>query len=143
MVRAQKRNVIDATRMKDGAKVILKCVGASSQEFQIALHLSSAKMRSDPRNRTVPIIDVISLSDNTNTAMLVMPYFRVFHTPPFHCRGEVVEALRQFLQVCQSRCSRTRRYAYYTCIGSRVHARTQYITWVHPTAFLLNDSLTH
>jgi hypothetical protein len=103
MVIAQKPNVIDATRIKDGTKVVLKCIGASSQEFQIALYLSSAKMLSDPRNRTVPIIDVISLPDNTEGVLLVMPYFREFHTPPFHCRGEVVEALRQFLQVCQSR----------------------------------------
>jgi hypothetical protein len=50
---------MDATRMEDGAKVILKCIGASSQELQIVLYLSSAKMRSDPRNRTVPIVDVI------------------------------------------------------------------------------------
>jgi hypothetical protein len=55
----QKRNMMDATRLEDGAKVILKCIGASSQELQIILYLSSAKMRSDPRNRTVPIVDVI------------------------------------------------------------------------------------
>jgi len=55
-------------------------------------------MRSDPRNRTVPLSDVIVLPDDTEHALIVMPYLRVFNTPPFHCRAEVVEALRQFLQ---------------------------------------------
>jgi serine/threonine protein kinase len=54
-------------------------------------------MRSDPRNRTVPLIDVIALTDGD--VLLVMPYLRVFDTPWFHCRGEAIDALRQFLQV--------------------------------------------
>ena len=56
-------------------------------------------MRSDPRNRTVPILDVIALPDDMEHVLLVMPYLRIFYTPPFHCRAEVVEALRQLLQV--------------------------------------------
>ena len=93
---------MDATRTKDGVKVVLKCIAASSDELEIAKYLSSAKMLSDPRNRTVPIIEVIPLPDNQKV-FLVMPYLRVFNTPPFHCRGEFVEALRQFMQVCQFR----------------------------------------
>ena len=95
----QKENVIDATRTKDGIKVVLKCVRLESDEFRIALYLSSSKLLSDPRNRTVPIRDVISLPDDKEFVLLVMPYLRVFHTPPFHCCAEFVEAFRQFLQV--------------------------------------------
>jgi hypothetical protein len=57
-------------------------------------------MLSNPRNRTVPLIDVIALTDNK--VLLVMPYLRVFDTPWFHCRGEVVDAFRQFLQEWRS-----------------------------------------
>jgi len=55
-------------------------------------------MRSDPRNRTVSIIDVVTLPDDKDHVLLVMPYLRVFDAPPFHCCSEVVEAFRQFLQ---------------------------------------------
>ena len=95
----QKKDVLDATRVKDGLKVVMKRVPSTGNEIGIALHLSSTEMRSDPRNRTVPILDVVALPDDTGHVLLVMPYLRVFNTPPFHCRAEVVEALRQFLHV--------------------------------------------
>jgi hypothetical protein len=95
----QKENVIDATRTKDGVRVVLKCVHVESDEYRIALYLSSSKLLSDSRNRTVPIKDVISLPDDKEYVLLVMPYLRVFNTPPFHCCSEFVDAFRQFLQV--------------------------------------------
>jgi hypothetical protein len=96
---AQKGDILDATQIKDGVKVVLKRVPSAGNEVEIALYLSSAEMRSNPRNRTVPILDVITLPDD-KYVLLVMPYLRIFNTPPFHCRMEFVEAIRQFLQVC-------------------------------------------
>ena len=84
---------------RDGVKVVMKRVPSAGNEVRIALYLSSAEMRSDPQNRTVPILDVIALPDDKEHVLLVVPYLRVFDTPPFHCRAEVVEALRQLLQV--------------------------------------------
>lgn len=77
---------------------MLKRIPSEGDELQIALYLSSVEMRSNSRNRTVPILDIIALPDD-KYVLLVMPFLRVFNTPPFHCRWEVVEALRQFLQV--------------------------------------------
>lgn len=57
-------------------------------------------MRSDPRNCVVPILDVILLPEDDEYALLVMPLLHTFYSPPFAYRIEVVEALRQFLQVC-------------------------------------------
>ena len=94
----QKGDVLDAIQIKDGVKVVLKRVPSAGNEVEIALYLSSPEMCFDPRNRTVPILDVITLPDD-KYVLLVMPYLRVFNTPPFHCRMEVVEAIRQFLQV--------------------------------------------
>jgi len=96
---AQKGDVLDATQIKDGVKVVLKRVPSAGNEVEIALYLSSAEMRSNPRNRMVLILDVITLLDD-KYVLLVMPYLRIFNTPPFHCRMEFVEAIRQFLQVC-------------------------------------------
>jgi hypothetical protein len=98
----QKPNVLDATRTSDGSRVVLKRVAAAGNEIRIAQYLSSDEMRSNPRNRTVPIIDVISLPNNKEVVLLVMPYLRVFNTPPFHCRAEFVDSLRQLMQVCKS-----------------------------------------
>jgi len=95
----QKPNVIDATRTKNSVKVVLKCIRVESDEFRIALYLSSSKLLSDPRNHTVPISDIISLPEDKEYVLLVMPYLRVFNKPPFHCCAEFVEAFRQFLQV--------------------------------------------
>ena len=91
--------MLDATRIHDGAKVVLKRVLAEGDEIRISLHLSSAQMRSDARNRTVPILDVIPVNGHTEEVFLVMPYLRQFHSPPFHCRAEFIEALRKLLQV--------------------------------------------
>jgi hypothetical protein len=118
---AQKDHVLDATRVTDGVKVVLKRVLSDGDEVQIALYLCSVEMSSDPRNRTVPILDVITLPDD-KYVLLVMPYLRIFNTPPFHCRGEVVEALRQFLQVCVLEYSLQRYLFIAGSVGSRVHA---------------------
>jgi hypothetical protein len=98
----KKDNVLDATRIHDGIKIVLKRVPATTDEIGITLHLSSAHMRSDPRNCTVHILDVIPIRYNDEEhVFLVMPYLREFDSPPFHCRSEFVEALRQLLQVCK------------------------------------------
>jgi hypothetical protein len=98
----KKDNVLDAIRIHDGKKVVLKRVPATTDEISITLHLTSAYMRSDPRNRTVPILDVIPIRHNDEEhVFLVMLYLREFDSPPFHCRSEFVEALRQLLRVCE------------------------------------------
>ena len=94
--------MLDATRIHDGVKVVLKRVRAMGDEIRIALYLSSDKLRSDPRNRTVPILDVIPVHDDPEVVFLVTPYLHEFHSPPFHCRAEFIEAIRQFLQVCSA-----------------------------------------
>ena len=121
--------MLDATRVKDDLKVILKRVPSDGHGVRIALYLSSVEMRSDPRNRTVPIFDVITLPDD-KYVLLVMPFLRVFDSPPFHCRGEVVEAFRQLLRVYMSEYYLRRRCADCLFVGSRVHARTQHIARV-------------
>lgn len=56
-------------------------------------------MRSDPRNHSVPLLDVIPLPGDDEHALIVMPLLYEFSKPPFARRAEVIEAVRQFLQV--------------------------------------------
>ncbi|KAJ7270747.1 hypothetical protein B0H12DRAFT_1093667 [Mycena haematopus] len=91
-------NVLDATRIRDGKKVMLKRVETNSQEIEFMKYFNRPPVRNDPRNRTIPLLDIIPAPD-TSWTFLVMPYCRVFNSPPFHCRNEFLEAMTQFLEV--------------------------------------------
>lgn len=91
--------MLDAIRIKDNKPVFVKKIRTWTDELPVALYLSSDVMRSDPRNRAMPLVDVILLPDDDESALIVMPLLREFDTPPFARRMEVIEALRQFLQV--------------------------------------------
>ncbi|KAJ7172959.1 kinase-like domain-containing protein [Mycena crocata] len=93
-----KDNVLDAVRIDDGKKVVLKRVATDSQELAMIQLLTSEKMRADGRNRTIPLLDIICLPHQPGISLLVMMYGRQFNYPPFHCRGEFFDALRQLLQ---------------------------------------------
>ncbi|KAJ7726279.1 kinase-like domain-containing protein [Mycena maculata] len=94
-LRLRWHSVLDATRVDNGKKVILKRVPTDGHEVAITKYLASSSMRSDPRNRTIPILDIIPLPDSS-WSFLVMPYCRRFNYPPFHCRNEFVDAMTQF-----------------------------------------------
>ncbi|KAJ7113253.1 kinase-like domain-containing protein [Mycena crocata] len=93
-----KSNVLDAVRIADGKKVVLKRVATNSHELAMIQLLTSNNMRADSRNRTIPLLDIINLPHEPETSLLVMMYGRRFHYPPFHCRKEFFDALRQLLQ---------------------------------------------
>ncbi|KAF8518174.1 kinase-like domain-containing protein [Gautieria morchelliformis] len=95
---ARYMNVLDARRVEDDVKVILKRAPTTTQEIPIARYLSSEALLSDPRNRAVRILDVIPLPGDDEWALLVMPYLRRFDDPHFQFRAECVEFFRQSLQ---------------------------------------------
>ncbi|KAJ6602638.1 hypothetical protein DFH09DRAFT_899771 [Mycena vulgaris] len=90
--------VLDATRIHDGKKVILKRVPSDGPEIAIMKYLAAPSLGSDPRNRTIPLVAIVPLPDSP-WSFLVMPYCREFNHPPFHCRNEFLEAMGQFLEV--------------------------------------------
>ncbi|KAJ7112944.1 kinase-like domain-containing protein [Mycena epipterygia] len=90
--------VLDATRIHDGKKVILKRVPNDGDEIMIIKYLDSE--RAEPLNRTIPFLETIPLP-NSSWTFLVMPYCRRFDYPPFHCRNEFVEAMSQFMEGLQ------------------------------------------
>jgi hypothetical protein len=91
--------VIDARRIEDDVKVILKHVPTTTQELPICRYLSSKALLSDPRNRAVRILDMILIPGDDEWALLVMPYLRLFDDPDFQFLGECVEFFHQMLQV--------------------------------------------
>ncbi|KAJ7158155.1 kinase-like domain-containing protein [Mycena filopes] len=93
--------ILDAVRVADGRKVVLKRVPTESDELRILRYLSEPSVASNPWNRTIPILDTFLHPEDPTSTFIVMPYMRKFNYPPFHCRGEFVEAMRQFLEGLQ------------------------------------------
>ncbi|KAF7306340.1 Protein kinase domain-containing protein [Mycena indigotica] len=90
--------VLDAIRVEDGAKVVLKRVDTRRIELSLIQYLNSPNCRHHAHNRTALLLDTIPVPDDDNTALIVIPFLRVFNSPIFRHLQEVVEALRQFLQ---------------------------------------------
>lgn len=85
--------------MIDNSTVVLKKVRTWTDEIPIAAFLTSNEMRSDPRNCAPPLLDIVPIPADDEHCFIVMPLLRAFDSPPFSRRIEVIEALRQFLQV--------------------------------------------
>ncbi|PPQ81709.1 hypothetical protein CVT25_013439 [Psilocybe cyanescens] len=103
---SNRRNVIDAIRMKDGAKVVIKRVTLEYDNVPILQHLNSPEMRKDSRNNAVTLLEVIPLPDSVEDdskhyALLFMPMLFPLMSPhlPFRHVREVVDALDQLIQV--------------------------------------------
>lgn len=95
----QNANVLDAVRIRDKTKVVLKKVRTWSEEISISLYLSSEELLLDPRNRSVRTLEVLPLPDDDSFAILVMPMLMEFSLLPFRRVGEFAEAVHQFLKV--------------------------------------------
>ncbi|KAK7007393.1 kinase domain-containing protein [Favolaschia claudopus] len=94
-------NVLDAVRITDGVKVVLKIV-RTRNEADLTIYFGNTLRESEPSaaraNRAVPVLEVISTPYET---LIVLPFLREFLRLPFVRIGEVTEALRQFLRGMQ------------------------------------------
>lgn len=91
--------MIDATRLSDGLTVAIKQVKAGSEEISINKLLSTEERLKDPQNHAVPLLDSFTDDKDSNVAFLVMPLLRNFDDPPFSAVQEVIDFVRQTLQV--------------------------------------------
>ncbi|KAF7319876.1 Protein kinase domain-containing protein [Mycena kentingensis (nom. inval.)] len=87
-----RKNVLDAVRISDGEKVVLRRVVTATQELGLLRHLETL---CDPRNRTVPLLDVIALPDD-EFMLVVIPFLRKFNDPVFRHLREAVDCMRQY-----------------------------------------------
>ena len=99
MTRSQVPKVIDAKRIVDGKRVLIKVVHRHTTEASIATFLSSPDLAKDPRNHCVPILDVIRDESRPGLEFLVMPLLRPFNKPPFFSVDEMLDFMKQALQV--------------------------------------------
>ncbi|KIK41252.1 hypothetical protein CY34DRAFT_806284 [Suillus luteus UH-Slu-Lm8-n1] len=92
--------IMDATRLSDGLYVSLKLVEKSEypHEAEIGLYFMSSKLASDPKNHCVPFLEVLSVPDDNDKQIIVMPLLLNFVKLRFDTFGEVIECLRQLFE---------------------------------------------
>jgi hypothetical protein len=92
---------MDAIRISDNTAVCLKTVSSSKHpsEVEIGQYFSSDPISKDPQNHCVPILEVLSVPDDTDMSIIVMPLLREFQNPRFDTFGEAIECIRQYLEV--------------------------------------------
>ncbi|KAJ6460838.1 hypothetical protein C8R47DRAFT_1180548 [Mycena vitilis] len=84
---------MDATRCKDGAKVVLKRV----EKLELAIIHKLHEFPPAPDNHTVPLLAVIPLT-TPGEQLIVMPIMRHIFDPPFERASQVLDALHQLLR---------------------------------------------
>ncbi|KAG6807275.1 hypothetical protein H0H92_008163, partial [Tricholoma furcatifolium] len=91
-------HVLDAVCLTDDRKVVFKKVKSPSEELSIAQYLNSEPRLSDPRNHSVPVLEILHLPDDDTLVLLVMPHLVDMDFLPFRYVGEFAEAVRQYLE---------------------------------------------
>ncbi|KAH9036978.1 kinase-like domain-containing protein [Lactarius pseudohatsudake] len=95
------RSVMDATRMHDGKRVMLKKVlpEEGSHELSIIRFFSSDELRANPSNHCVALLELIDTAGTKlDKRLMVMPFLRPFNHPRFQTFGEFVAF---FIQICE------------------------------------------
>ncbi|KAJ6629476.1 hypothetical protein B0H10DRAFT_1987354 [Mycena sp. CBHHK59/15] len=92
--------VMDATRISDGAFVMLKYIKLEvhPHEVEIGTWFSQEPQASDPDNHCVPIFDVLDVPDVPGRQIIVMPLLRNYDKPRFDTFGEAVEFFSQIFK---------------------------------------------
>lgn len=91
--------MIDATRLSDGKLVMMKVIPSTSAELDICRYFSSEPLRDDPRNRCIPLLEVLSHPDDPDVSIMVMPYLRNIDQPLFDTVEDILECGEQILDV--------------------------------------------
>ncbi|EJD47833.1 hypothetical protein AURDEDRAFT_102534 [Auricularia subglabra TFB-10046 SS5] len=95
-----KYNILDATRIEDGAQVIMKLLDTDLDRLSVPQmqYFSADDRQSDSRNHCVPLLDLLPVDDDPRSVILVQPRLVPWDIWPFKCVGEVVEFLGQIFE---------------------------------------------
>ena len=86
---------MDALRLSDRTRVANKRIKRAAHgdaEIELMRYFSQEPRRSDPRNRCVPLLDVLDPGDEFDVTLAVMPALQRIHRPTrFLDVGEALE----------------------------------------------------
>lgn len=105
--------LFDGQRVSDGTYVYMKRMSPTeskgfADELQIHRYLNSEPLKSDSRNRCVPILDILPVPGDDAEVILVVPMLRQFYDPKFQTFGEAVAFLTQSFEVSSLNASHSR-----------------------------------
>lgn len=90
---------MDAVRLFDGMRVAIKRVHRNKRnELYMSEVLSQPHLSQDPSNPCSPTLALFQSADE-EFQLLVLPYLLRFDEPPFSFVDEVIEFMRQTLEV--------------------------------------------
>ena len=95
----QSKSTIDARRVSDNKLVYLKRISRDSTEVQIAKFFSTEDRMRDPRNHCAPVLEYFEDEKLPEYGIIVTPLYRAFNKPDFRSIYEVLEFIRQTLEV--------------------------------------------
>lgn len=86
-------DLLDAVRIKDGKRVVIKMVKTDTFELPLLLLqvLNENIVRNHPDNKIVEVLDMLLKPDTDETALVVMPHLMNFALIPFQFVGEMTE----------------------------------------------------
>ncbi|KAJ7143403.1 hypothetical protein C8R43DRAFT_1097594 [Mycena crocata] len=93
--------VMDATRVSDGAFVMLKQIRPSKHpnEVEFCAMFNADPLKSDPRNHCVPLYEVLKVPDEDDILLVVMPFLCKWNAPEFYTIKEIVDFVGQVIEV--------------------------------------------
>lgn len=93
----------DATRISDGAYVLLKIVEPSVHPYEadISTFVTMEPIVSDPRNHCVQLYEILTVPDEDDKILLVLPLLKAWRDPMFQTVGEGVDFFKQIFEGVQ------------------------------------------
>ncbi len=92
--------VVDAVKIDDGSQVLLKWV--KTDALQLHEYLLFLDVKAAPMNHLIPVIDILRDFPNAHSewSIVVMPLLRSCKELKLRSVGELVDMIRQILEVC-------------------------------------------
>jgi hypothetical protein len=96
--------VLDATRVADGSRVMIKMLAPSHrkqkdlEELDLLQHFSTSPFKDDSSNHVVPCLDSFPIP-GVEGCFVVMPLLGQYKNPPFYNLAEVHDLLLQLFEV--------------------------------------------
>ena len=93
--------VMDAIRKSDGQVVAIKRLKKSIHPYEVEITslFSTEPLASDPRNHSVPVLEVLQSPIEPEWACIVLPYLVVYREIRFATIGEAVACFQQLFEV--------------------------------------------
>ncbi len=89
---------MDAMDLSSGKVVALKLIRHLENPHELDIGTFLVKS-TDPRNHCVPILRELPVPDMDNHTIIVVPYLRPWHDPPFKTIGEGIQFLKEMLEL--------------------------------------------